>query len=52
MSDRSPFARFALGVAAGISIGYTAVRVRDMLADQLLASLALHPKPKETISII
>ena len=28
------FARFALGAAAGITIGYTAMRVREMLADQ------------------
>jgi STE24 endopeptidase len=27
-------ARFALGAAAGITIGYTALRARDMLADQ------------------
>ena len=46
MSDRSPFARFALGVAAGISIGYTAVRVRDMLADRAAPAPAKERDPK------
>jgi len=34
LSDRTPFARIALGAVAGLTLGYTAVRVRDMLADQ------------------
>ena len=34
MSNRNGFARLALGVATGITLGYTAVRVRDMLADR------------------
>lgn len=34
MSDRSPLARFALGAAAGLTIGYTAARAFDALADR------------------
>ncbi len=33
--SKSIFARFALGAVAGITIGYTAVRVRDMLLDHV-----------------
>jgi STE24 endopeptidase len=33
LSDRSPLARFALGAAAGLTIGYTAARAFDALAD-------------------
>jgi STE24 endopeptidase len=34
LSNRNGFARFALGVATGVTIGYSAIRVRDMLADR------------------
>jgi Zn-dependent protease with chaperone function len=34
LSNRISLARIALGAAAGITLGYTAVRIRDMLADQ------------------
>jgi STE24 endopeptidase len=34
LSDRSPLARFALGAAAGLTIGYTAARAFDALADR------------------
>jgi STE24 endopeptidase len=34
LSDRSPLARFALGAAAGLTIGYIAVRAFDALADR------------------
>jgi STE24 endopeptidase len=34
LSNRNGFARFALGAATGLTIGYTAIRVRDMLADR------------------
>lgn len=34
MSKPTSFGRLALGVAAGLTIGYTAVRGRDMLADR------------------
>jgi Zn-dependent protease with chaperone function len=34
LSDRSPLARFALGAAAGLTIGYIGVRAFDALADR------------------
>jgi STE24 endopeptidase len=34
LSNRIGLARLALGVATGLTFGYTAVRVRDMLADR------------------
>jgi STE24 endopeptidase len=33
LSNRRALGRFALGAAAGLTIGYTAVRLREMLAD-------------------
>ena len=41
MSNRNGFARFALGVATGVTIGYTAIRVRDMLADRAAPAPAM-----------
>ncbi len=34
MSTAKTFGRFALGAAAGLTLGYSAVRLRDMLADR------------------
>jgi STE24 endopeptidase len=34
LSKPNPLARIALGAVAGLTLGYTAIRVRDMLADQ------------------
>jgi STE24 endopeptidase len=44
LSDRTRFARIALGAAAGLTLGYTAVRMRDMLADQAAPAPA---KPRD-----
>jgi STE24 endopeptidase len=46
LSSRRPLARLALGVVAGLTLGYTAVRVRDMLADQATPAPAKGRDPK------
>jgi STE24 endopeptidase len=40
LSNRSTAARFALGAAAGLTLGYTALRTRDMLADRAAPAAA------------
>ena len=46
MSDRTPLARFALGAAAGLTIGYTAVRAFDVLADRTAPAPPKERDPK------
>ncbi len=47
MSNPIPFARIALGAVAGLTLGYTAVRVRDMLADRASPAPAKGRDPKK-----
>jgi STE24 endopeptidase len=47
LSNRIPFARIALGAVAGLTLGYTAVRLRDMLADQTSPAPAKARDPKK-----
>jgi STE24 endopeptidase len=44
LSRRSPLAQFALGAAAGLTLGYTAVRTCEMLADR---SNPAAPEPRD-----
>ncbi len=46
MSQRSPLARFALGAAAGLTIGYIAVRARDAFADRTAPAPPIERDPK------
>lgn len=46
MSDRTSLARFALGAAAGLTIGYTARRAFDMLSDRTAPAPAKERDPK------
>jgi len=46
LSDRSPLARFALGAAAGLTIGYTAARAFDALADRTAPAPLKERDPK------
>ena len=46
MSNRKPLARFALGIAAGLTIGYTLARVSDMLTDRAAPAAAKERNPK------
>jgi Zn-dependent protease with chaperone function len=46
LSNRVPFARFALGIVSGLTIGYTLARVSDMLADQSSPAPAKERDPK------
>ena len=46
MNTSSRFGRLALGVAAGFTIGYTAIRLREMLADQAAPAPAKERDPK------
>ena len=44
MSHRTPLARFALGAAAGLTIGYTALRAYEMLVDRTTPAT---PEPRD-----
>jgi len=46
LSDRTSLARFALGAAAGLTIGYTARRAFDMLSDRTAPAPAKERDPK------
>jgi STE24 endopeptidase len=46
LSTSTRFGRFALGAAAGLTIGYTAIRLRDMLADRAAPAPAKQRDPK------
>jgi STE24 endopeptidase len=46
LSNRKPLARFALGIAAGLTIGYTLARVSDMLSDRAAPAPAKERNPK------
>jgi STE24 endopeptidase len=46
LSDRSPLARFALGAAAGLTIGYIAVRTTEALADRATPAPPKERDPK------
>jgi STE24 endopeptidase len=46
LSTSAPFRRIALGAAAGLTIGYTAIRLREMLADRALPAPAKERDPK------